>query len=377
MKQKLVFFFILLIINLSSAQTFNVDGINYSVITNTTTVKVTSSTSYVGSAIIPSNVSNGISTYTVTSIESSAFMNCTGLTAIGIPSTVTSFETNAFYGCTNLASINIPSSVTSLGTQVFCNCTSLTAVTIPNSVTVLGNATFANCSNLTSVSIGNSVTSIVSNMFSGCTHLTSVTIPNSITSIGNGAFNSCSSLTSISLPDSVTSIGNNTFGSCSGLTSFTLPNSITSIADSAFVFCSSLSSFYCNVTTPIAINANVFAGVNQSNCTLYVPPGSVTSYQNADVWKNFSPINPLLNNHSFDMVNKINCYPNPIQNELYVDLDNIPQASLQIIDTHGRIIQNQPLESINKINTSNLISGMYFVRISNNDGVTIRKMIKN
>ena len=376
MKKKLTLIFTLLTISFSFAQTFNANGINYSVISSTTNVKVSSNGSFVGAANIPSTVTDGTTTFTVTGIDSFAFYNCAGLTSVSLPSSITTIDTRAFSDCANLNSINIPTSVTTLGSQVFVNCTSLTTVSIPDSVTSIGAAIFANCTNLTSVSIGNSITTIPQGMFSGCSHLTSVTIPNSVTSIANVAFNACTSLTSLSLPNSITSIGNNAFGSCSNLTSFTLPASITFIDEYAFAFCNQLTSFTANLNTPLTINANVFAGVTQSNCTLYVPSGSVVAYQAAPVWQNFAPINPILSNSNFSIENNLSFYPNPIQNDLYVDLENVTQATLQIIDTNGRVIQNKELQLNNKINTSNLPLGMYFFKISSNEGVAMRRIVK-
>lgn len=56
---------------------------------------------------------------TVTSIESSAFEKCTGLTSIDIPTSVTSIGSHAFYGCTGLTSVTIPDSVASIGDEAF------------------------------------------------------------------------------------------------------------------------------------------------------------------------------------------------------------------------------------------------------------------
>jgi hypothetical protein len=51
----------------------------------------------------------------------------------GLP--VTAIGDSAFIYCTSLTSVSIPSSVTSIGDHAFGNCISLTSVTIPNSVT--------------------------------------------------------------------------------------------------------------------------------------------------------------------------------------------------------------------------------------------------
>ena len=165
---------------------------------------------------------------------------------------VTSQSSSYPYWSTTITTANIPSSVTynsvsysvtSIGSRAFEECTGLTSVTIGNSVTSIGDRAFSGCSGLTSVTIPNSVTSIGGGAFSGCTGLTSVTIGNSVTSIGDRAFSGCSGLTSVTISNSVTSIGEYAFSGCSGLTGkLVIPNSVTNIGDGAFCYCTGLTS---------------------------------------------------------------------------------------------------------------------------------------
>ena len=190
-----------------------------------------------GALTIPSTVVLYGTTYTVNSIGSSAFENCSGLTEVTIPESVTSIGSSAFSGCSGLTEITIPNSVTSIGSSAFSGCSGLTEVTIPNSVTLIGNYAFDGCSGLTEVTIPNTVTSIGYSAFKGCSGLTEVTIPESVTLIDNYAFSGCSGLTEVTIPNSVTSIGQYAFNGCSGLTEVTIPNSVTSIGNSAFWGC--------------------------------------------------------------------------------------------------------------------------------------------
>lgn len=201
----------------------------------------------------------------VTSIGSSAFGDCSGLTEITIPNSVTSIGDSAFSVCKGLTEINIPDSVKSIGDWAFRNCSSLTEMTIPESVTSIGNYAFYYCSELTSVTIPENFTNIGYEVFSctpwlenkqkdnplvivngilidGTTCSGDVIIPDNVKHIGGWAFMNCSNLTSVAIPDSVTSIGNVAFSCCSGLTEITIPESVTSIGEYAFRNCSELTS---------------------------------------------------------------------------------------------------------------------------------------
>ena len=175
----------------------------------------------------------------VTTIASSAFRDCTGLTSIEIPTSVTCID-GAFYGCTGLTSIEIPTSVTCID-GAFYGCTGLTSIEIPSSVTSIDGA-FSGCTGLTSIEIPTSETSI-DGAFSGCTGLTSIEIPSSITSIGDWTFSRCTGLTSIEIPSTVTAIGDYAFNECTSLASVTFeaPSSLETIGAQAF--------YDCNLTT--------------------------------------------------------------------------------------------------------------------------------
>ena len=317
------------------------------------TVEVTyeegwSSKNYSGltTAVIPTSVTYNSTTYNVTSIGIEAFAFCRGLTSVIIPNSVTSIGDNAFYSCSGgLTAIvvengnphydsrdncnaiietgsntiivgckntTIPNSVTSIGDGAFADCSGLTSITIPNSVTEIGDGAFCSCSGLTSITIPNSVTSIGDNAFRECSCLTTITIPNSVTSIGVWAFSSCDALTSITIPNSVTSIGSNTFSYCDGLTSVTLgnsitrigeeafwgcyrltsiiiPNSVTSIGGGAFGDCSSLTFIKSLAEVPPTLGTYTFYDVS-TQIPVYVPCSSVSAYQSAYRWKDFTNI---------------------------------------------------------------------------------------
>ena len=254
----------------------------------------------------------------VTSIGDYAFFGCNGLASIEIPNSVTSIGDYAFSYCNGLASIEIPNSVTSIGFRVF-EYTSLTSIEIPNSVTSIGRYAFYHCTDLTSIEIPNSVTSISKGAFANCYGLEQIivdygnmvydsrencnaiinsstnelvagckntVIPNSVTSIGDYAFFGCSGLTSIEIPNSVTSIGSSAFYNCSGLTSIEIPNSVTSIGESAFCYCTGLTSITVWAENPPTLDYYPFSGL----IPLYVPCGSLATYQATVGWSDFTNI---------------------------------------------------------------------------------------
>ena len=66
--------------------------------------------------------------YGVTTLDGSAFQDCTHLTSILLPNSLTSIGNSAFYGCTNLVTLTIPGSVTNIGDLAFAGCSKLTGL---------------------------------------------------------------------------------------------------------------------------------------------------------------------------------------------------------------------------------------------------------
>ena len=200
-------------------------------------------------------------------IGNSAFLFCSSLTSINIPSSVTNIGDSAFHFCSSLISVNISNSVTNIGDWAFCLCSSLISINISNSVKNIGNGAFSECKSLSKINIPSSVVNMNGNPFcdwNGDLHNeskafvyehqvlfnkdkttliayrskdTNYIIPNGVTHIGDEAFSGCESLTSINIPNSVTNIGNCAFYGCGFLKSINIPDSVTNIGDRAFSFC--------------------------------------------------------------------------------------------------------------------------------------------
>ncbi|MGN0092429.1 MAG: leucine-rich repeat domain-containing protein [Alistipes sp.] len=252
-----------------------------------------------------------------TTIGSSAFYNCRGLTSITMPDSITEIGYAALMYCTGLKSATIPDSVTKIGEYAFSDCTGMTSVTIPDSVTEIGNYAFENCtgelylncniqdsssvratpfygSRFTKVTIGDCVTSIGSDAFSNSYSLAGVYITDIAAwckiEFGNTVANPLyyakklylngELITDLVIPGSITEIGDYAFYYCTGLTSVTIPDSVTAIGQQAFSGCTGLKSFYgkfaSNDNRCLIIDGELqaFAPVG---LTAYTIPDSVTA----------------------------------------------------------------------------------------------------
>lgn len=154
---------------------------------------------------IPSTVTIGLTSYSVTILGANAFST------------------------KMLDSVTIPDSVTTIGDGAFYS-NYLTTISIPDSVTTIGTAAFAD-NGLNTASIGNSVITIAANAFY-LNHLITVTIPDSVTTIGNAAFQD-NYLTTIRIGNSVTTIGHNAF-LANYLTDVTIPASVSTMGARVF-----------------------------------------------------------------------------------------------------------------------------------------------
>ena len=239
----------------------------------------------------------------VTSIGTSAFQNCTGLTKVTIPSSVTGIGDYAFKGCIGLVSVKLHSGLDKIGNSAFSGCSVLSKLTLPQTLTSIGDYAFYNCTGLkgglkipcTVTSIGQYAFNGCSGLdgkliieagaakiigqyaFSGCSKLTGLALGDGITRIGDDAFYGCSGLKGdLVVPDSVTSIGSSAFSGCSGFDgTLTLPKALTSLGWYAFRNCSGITGELVVPDTMKDLTSGVFYGLN--NVTSLVIGEGVTS----------------------------------------------------------------------------------------------------
>jgi hypothetical protein len=227
---------------------------------------------------------------------------------------------------------------------------------------------YVNSINAAVVELG--ITSIGNFAFYSCFRLTSINISNSVTRIGRNAFTD-SGLQSVVVPYGVTTLDNSAFSQCA-LSYITLPSSITTIRDYVFVDCPLISIINLN-PVPLAINANVFDGVNIKDCTLKVPIGAVAAYKSAPVWKEFNIVG--INVGIEDMEEPepgILIYPNPTTGACTITIpENFMYESsliLSIYDVSGKLLQQISIDNGTEnfnLKLEHRAAGIYPVVLSN------------
>ena len=239
------------------------------------------------STIIPSEIK---------SISDGAF-ELMNIEHINLPQGLERIGFNAFYGCP-LREIVFPEGLTYIGRYSFNGCDNLTEFHVPQSVQFVDGSAIAGCGGITSISVADGNANYSS--AAGSNAITNkdgtvlvmgsnnTIIPSTVKSIADDSFRGRWNLAAIEIPESVESIGGYAFCECSSLTSIVIPKNVTEINEYAFANCTKLRSVTLMKATPISITDRTFDYTSET--TLYVPFGSKTDYEAANVWKEFKEI---------------------------------------------------------------------------------------
>lgn len=151
---------------------------------------------------------------------------------------------------------------------------------------------------LTTYSEGNGVVTVENNG-SFNTYSGTVNIPDSVpyqnkyypvTGIGYQAFKDCVNLTAVTLPEGISMLLNEAFAGCTSLGHITLPSTMYTIYNNAFTGCTNLEWIACLSENARSCNTNNFDASTYANTRLYVPQGSLSSYQSTSAWSQFADI---------------------------------------------------------------------------------------
>lgn len=206
--------------------------------------------------IVPSSLES----VTITSdydIIDKAFINCSNLTTVNLPTTVKNIGVESFRNCKELVNFPVPTSLENIGASAFEQCEKLKQFALPASVTELSESVFSSCKALEELDI-TYVTYIGKLALFNCENLAVVIsgdnpnyevvdsvlyskgqeqlirypaklknktfeVPAAVKVICEGAFQKCKSLKEIVINETVEEIELNAFVSCEKLENITLP----------------------------------------------------------------------------------------------------------------------------------------------------------
>ena len=135
------------------------------------------------------------------------------------------------------------------------------------------------------------------NSYSGTVNIPATVTNNGTTytvkTIGYEAFKNCANLVRIVMPNTVEYMSNYAFQNCTSLINVTIPASMYTIYYSVFEGCTSLKTVICLRSTARSCNVNNFPSAVYSGATLYVPKGSLSSYQTTGCWSSFTTIKEI------------------------------------------------------------------------------------
>ena len=285
---------------------------------------------------VPTNFVSGGTTYDVKCIGRAAFSGCKNITNLIIESGVETVCQYAFDNCEKLLKLEIPASLTSISTTgTFNGCkrlahvcsrlnnpTSLVNVlpSLPNDYKLYMDVDeyiynqYKNNSSLRAKFTGGIYWGQMSEVFDEASAMTYicatrsleatltvgkneavVSIPATfgnyqVKAIEKEAFKGMNQISELTIPEGLTSIGTYAFQDCSTLRKVVMPSSLIKIGENAFISCNGLVHVVSKSNDPQDINENVFPANTYSSGTLYVPSGTIDSYNNKTGWKNFVTI---------------------------------------------------------------------------------------
>ncbi len=337
-------------------------------------------------------------------------------TAIGLPTPISAVVTNK----SNTTLTNVVVSAGVSGSNSYSN-----SQTIPT--LAAGAATTVNFADWTPTALGTNVINVSVpadqvnsnnsiNFNSTTTCFTSGTGQSGVSYAGGVGFNTGTGIISTPILNSVAttivgvnlaissdaaSVGKTVFGVLldnAGVILAQSPNTVLAAGDS-----NTIKAFTFPTAIAVAANQQVHVGLGQVvNAVGFFPIGAYTNPNLTTLYNTcaitggpltalavnlgqlgievvFSGTCTLSTNSINNIDNKISFYPNPVENILSIDSENININSITITDLNGRVIKNNIFDNVSdiKINLSDLSSGIYMMNINSSEGSVIKKIMKN
>ena len=132
-------------------------------------------------------------------------------------------------------------------------------------------------------------------------------------------------------------------------------------------------------------NVNIFeAGVYFINYSLIDPSGNEAAIVSRTVYVAYPPncTNTYSGTTSLTLDKAITVYPNPTSGKVNVSytLTNNQPMTIEVTNSIGAIVANKTVAGgfgVAELNLSDVTSGVYFVRLTNNGETTVKKLVVN
>ncbi|MDE6811046.1 MAG: leucine-rich repeat domain-containing protein [Muribaculaceae bacterium] len=217
---------------------------------------------------VPAKVIHDGLEYSIIGVENAAFGGAT----VNLPSTIVMIGGDCFnqyrYGHAN-ATFTFPENLQQIGSDSF-NKTGLTTIQFSPRLKRIGDDSFCNNRELVTVEFDKTIREIGANCFMSNVFMKEVYLPNSLYFIGDNFFNDCPSLEKVRLPRWLP------FANYHELVS---PLRI-------FNWCPNIRVIEWDCEVPVEF-PDSFSAVNKSACTVIVPDGCKSVYEENNYWKDF------------------------------------------------------------------------------------------
>ncbi|WP_052823546.1 leucine-rich repeat domain-containing protein [Neotamlana sedimentorum] len=310
----------------------------------------------IANAVIPEQANNETIPFNVVSVGVSAFQDNIIITNVTLPNGVDNIGTSAFQSCTNLVSVNLQN-IKTYGNHSFNGCSNLVLAPLDfSNTTNVGDYCFMNCAKITAVTVPGTVTLGVGAL--RATGITSFVIPSEWTVLPDQMIRDCKAVTQVNIPSTITTMGVASFRGCTGIVNVQVNwTDQASIADAT-------------------VN-NLFNGLTLSNINLLVPDNTIAYYEAAPVWTDFNIQQGVLGVDEFNYEDVFNLFPNPTTNLVYVNNLKMQNISISVFDLNGRTLLNRKANTLQiPINLSGFKTGMYLLKIKNQNGEFVKRIVK-
>ncbi|MDE6559989.1 MAG: leucine-rich repeat domain-containing protein [Muribaculaceae bacterium] len=185
--------------------------------------------------------------------------------------------------------------ITEIPDYAFLGCSSLKKVTLPTGLKKIGFQAFSECLALESINFPASLEDIGSNSFTYCASLDGVEFPKGLKHIGHNAFSFCSSLKEVILPDSLDEIESYAFSDCNSLRKVRLPANDKLLGELMMNCCPSLVEIIAPSEKAPKFDCESFIfdpedADSYKRCVLKVPENAIDSYNVSKSWQMFNKI---------------------------------------------------------------------------------------